>query len=74
CISKNQHKLIHKGKCYTLKRTNQNNKYWFIVVVIVATTCDRVVLDLPFLRRACRFLYCICDYKSKGFTLTLVLN
>ncbi|KRX13015.1 Tigger transposable element-derived protein 6, partial [Trichinella nelsoni] len=34
-----------------------------IVVVIVATTCNRVVLDLPFLRRACRFLYCICDYK-----------
>ncbi|KRX51688.1 hypothetical protein T09_9303 [Trichinella sp. T9] len=44
-----------------------------VVVVIVATTCDRVVLDLPFLRRACRFLCCVCDYKSKGFTLTLVL-
>ncbi|KRZ81843.1 hypothetical protein T08_1677 [Trichinella sp. T8] len=25
------------------------------------TTCDRVVLDLPFLRRACRFLVlCLC--------------
>ncbi|KRX12188.1 hypothetical protein T07_8946 [Trichinella nelsoni] len=27
CISKNQHKPIHKGRCHTLKCTNHNDKY-----------------------------------------------
>ncbi|KRZ70855.1 hypothetical protein T10_7806 [Trichinella papuae] len=26
--TKNQQKLVYRGKCYTLKRTNRNDKYW----------------------------------------------
>ncbi|KRX70470.1 hypothetical protein T06_8487 [Trichinella sp. T6] len=26
--TKNQQKLMYRGRCYTLKRTNRNDKYW----------------------------------------------
>ncbi|KRZ56643.1 hypothetical protein T02_10580 [Trichinella nativa] len=25
---RNQQKLVYRGRCYTLKRTNRNDKYW----------------------------------------------
>ncbi|KRZ04079.1 hypothetical protein T11_502 [Trichinella zimbabwensis] len=39
CISKIQRNLIHKWRCYTLKCTNHNDKYWF--------TNPHVTLYLP---------------------------
>ncbi|KRX13331.1 hypothetical protein T07_4108 [Trichinella nelsoni] len=35
--TKNQQKLVHRGRCYTLKTTNRNDKYW------VCTEVSRIV-------------------------------
>ncbi|KRZ13075.1 hypothetical protein T11_15954 [Trichinella zimbabwensis] len=28
CTQRNQQKLVYRGRCYTLKRTNRNDKCW----------------------------------------------
>ncbi|KRZ68504.1 hypothetical protein T10_12789 [Trichinella papuae] len=28
CTKRNQQKLVYRGRCYTLKQTNRNDKYW----------------------------------------------
>ncbi|KRZ66290.1 hypothetical protein T10_1214 [Trichinella papuae] len=49
CTQRNQQKLVYRGRCYTLKRTNRNDKCW-ICASVAAENCT-LLLDATHVTR-----------------------
>ncbi|KRY03500.1 hypothetical protein T12_5897, partial [Trichinella patagoniensis] len=45
---RNQQKLVYKGRCYTLKRTNRNDKCWICASHVVILLCSIMSLQFCF--------------------------